>query len=245
MKRNPPWTREELLLALELYFVAGRRQLPSTDQQVKELSDLLDTLKIHTVFERGERFRNPSGVSMKLGNFLSLDPEYSGSGMRNVSSLDREIWEEFAHHQSYLSQVADQIRKANESLEYIGFTDANATDDDEFKEGRLITRLHTFRERNPSAVKRKKDSVLKRTGALKCEVCEFDFREFYGQIGEGFAECHHKIPLSELTEIGTTRTRLLDLSIVCANCHRMLHRSRPALSVTKLRDRFKGRDDST
>ena len=61
-----------------------------------------------------------------------------------------------------------------------------------------------------------------------------------GAAGKGFAECHHKVPLSELTTV--TKTRLSDLAIVCANCHRMLHRSGPVLSVTELKDVLKASD---
>jgi 5-methylcytosine-specific restriction protein A len=64
-------------------------------------------------------------------------------------------------------------------------------------------------------------------------VCRFDFLEFYGQLGRGFAECHHIVPLAEAAFSRTTR--LSDLAIVCANCHRMLHRGRPMLTVDALR----------
>jgi 5-methylcytosine-specific restriction protein A len=59
----------------------------------------------------------------------------------------------------------------------------------------------------------------------------------YGELGEGFAECHHRTPLGELT--GKTRTRLADLAIVCANCHRILHRKRArGMTVEQLRERL-------
>ncbi|MFC5863815.1 HNH endonuclease [Acidicapsa dinghuensis] len=34
-------------------------------------------------------------------------------------------------------------------------------------------------------------------------------------------EVHHVIPISE---IGMTRTKLKDLALLCANCHRYVHR---------------------
>jgi predicted HNH restriction endonuclease len=55
----------------------------------------------------------------------------------------------------------------------------------------------------------------------------------YGVLGEGFAECHHRVPLAELQE--GHPVRLSDLAIVCANCHRMLHR-RPLHTVEELRE---------
>jgi predicted HNH restriction endonuclease len=31
-------------------------------------------------------------------------------------------------------------------------------------------------------------------------MCGFDFKDKYGELGEGFAECHHTIPVSELKD---------------------------------------------
>src|ERR1035437_7054915 len=55
-----------------------------------------------------------------------------------------------------------------------------------------------------------------------CQVCGLRFEDAYGELGEGFAEAHHRIPLNRLN--GKVRTRVEDLATVCANCHRMLHR---------------------
>ena len=100
-------------------------------------------------------------------------------------------------------------------------------------EGRKLLKLHIRKERKPRIVRAKKRAVLAATGRLICEACDFDFAFVYGQVGEGFAECHHCVPLATLD--GEARTRLTDLAIVCANCHRMLHRGRPMPDVTQLR----------
>ncbi len=115
----------------------------------------------------------------------------------------------------------------------------SADAEDEGDEGRTLFRLHRLRERQPRLVKRKKEAVYAASGRLNCEVCDFDFSEVYGTLGDGFAECHHRIPLAEL--IGATRTRLSDLAIVCANCHRMLHR-RPVHTIAQLREVVHARD---
>ena len=112
-------------------------------------------------------------------------------------------------------------------------------DDDEFPEGKVLTRLHKSRERNPTAVKKKKAKTLAETGKLLCEVCDFDFAAFYGQLGEGFAECHHIAPLHTLPE--RKSVTLKDLAIVCANCHRMLHRGRGVRTTDDLRAVAQGR----
>ena len=79
-------------------------------------------------------------------------------------------------------------------------------------------------------------STYEETNCLKCEVCDFDFRATYGDLGEGFAECHHVLPLAELAP--GTKTKLRDLAILCANCHRMAHR-KGGVSLNGLRERLK------
>ena len=106
-------------------------------------------------------------------------------------------------------------------------------DDEEFPEGRVLTRLHKYKERHSEAAKKKKAKVLSDNGNLVCEACDFNFVKIYGELGDGFAECHHLTPISEL-EPGHL-TRFEDLAIVCSNCHRMIHKSRPMLSVPELR----------
>jgi len=91
-----------------------------------------------------------------------------------------------------------------------------------FGEGAATLRLHMVRERNGQLVAQKKAAVLKYNGSLKCEVCNFDFESFYGEIGKEFCEVHHLNPISERTE--NISTHLEELAIVCSNCHRMLHR---------------------
>lgn len=105
-------------------------------------------------------------------------------------------------------------------------------------EGRELLRLHRLRERNRGLVARKKRQALSDTKRLECEACRFDFAVEYGPLGEGFAECHHRLPFAAAA--GERRTRLADLAIVCANCHRMLHR-RPWRTVEQLRELVRAR----
>lgn len=106
-------------------------------------------------------------------------------------------------------------------------------------EGKPIMRLHQSRERDPKIIKQKKDQVFSKTGKLECEICSMDFEETYGKHGRGFAECHHKNPLSLRDK--NEETSLCDLAIVCSNCHRMLHRKRQWLTLNDLKDIYEKR----
>jgi 5-methylcytosine-specific restriction protein A len=230
--RNPNWSRDELILALDLYIRAGRKQLPSHDPQIIELSQTLNRLPLHSGRPRGSDFRNPNGASMKLANFLSVDPQYSGTGLGRGNRMEQEVWDEFADDLYKLRRTALAIRNTAARRVAEPRSGYVEDDDEEFPEGRILTRLHKQKERSSRAVERKKESVLNSTGALRCEACGFDFHLNYGDLGRGYAECHHRVPLADLTE--ERPIRLVDLAIVCANCHRILHKSRPLMSVEEL-----------
>lgn len=232
MSRNPPWQRDELILALDLYFKGGRVQLGQEDPRVIELSKLLRSLPIHRERDRDSRFRSVNSVSMKLGNFRSLDPEYTGVGLSQVAKGDQQIWTEFAGSREQLSEVAAAIRSTYSEVSIDGLSEEADIDEEERREGRVLIRVHKQRERNRSLVQRKKEKVLAETGRLACEVCSFDFEEVYGEHGRGFVECHHLTPLAELR--AGQKTRLSDLAIVCANCHRMIHRGPELLTPEDL-----------
>ncbi|SMC95414.1 HNH endonuclease [Desulfocicer vacuolatum DSM 3385] len=105
-----------------------------------------------------------------------------------------------------------------------------------FPEGRRIERLHKSRERDSQAVRQAKARHAQlNDGALPCEVCEFDFVERYGKLGASYIEAHHTRPLSDLEEGELRNTKIEDFALVCANCHRMLHRKRPWATIEQLK----------
>ncbi|WCB96674.1 HNH endonuclease [Baekduia alba] len=88
--------------------------------------------------------------------------------------------------------------------------------------GRIVFREHRARERDPRVARAKEDAVLKATGRLACEACDLDFAERYGELGEGFIECHHTVPPGQRSE---RVTNLSDLALLCPSCHRMVQRA--------------------
>ncbi len=219
--RNPPWEYDELVLALDVYFREPRARQSKSDPAVADLSRVLRALPLPIERPDPERFRNVNGVFMKLQNFKAVDPDYTADGRTGLGAgatqRERTLFERYAGDQDGLRALARQIRdRVEEGAE------ALPRDPEEGEEGsvegRLMYRVHKTRERKKG--EEKKREVLKATGRLECEGCGFDFLATYGERGRGFAECHHKLPLSS----GTRMTYLRDLAIVCANCHRMLHR---------------------
>ncbi|MFC0267252.1 HNH endonuclease [Kushneria aurantia] len=72
----------------------------------------------------------------------------------------------------------------------------------------------------------------------QCKVCEFDFTRFYGGLGKEYIHVHHIVPISEIGEEYQIDP-VNDLVPVCANCHAMIHRTRPAQSVEGLRNHLR------
>lgn len=72
----------------------------------------------------------------------------------------------------------------------------------------------------------------------RCAVCDLDFRERYGKLGVDYIHVHH---LEELSTVGNDYRvdPIKDLRPVCPNCHAMLHRERPALTIANLKRRLR------
>jgi 5-methylcytosine-specific restriction protein A len=233
--RNPKWERDEVILALSLYFDENRGTIESSNPKIIELSELLNKIPIHSNRPDEEKFRNPNGVTLKLGNFLALDPNYSGKGMESYSKLDEAVFKEYFQNLKELKDVAEGIKKITLSSDYSINVSSIESDDVEenVREGKVLYKMHKVRERDRKIITKKKAKVLSEKGKLECECCGFDFEKTYGAFGRGFIECHHIVPLNKFND--SKETKLEDLALVCSNCHRMLHNRISEVTVSDLR----------
>jgi 5-methylcytosine-specific restriction protein A len=169
---------------------------------------------------------------MKLMNFRRFDPSYQGKGLQRGNKDEQQVWNLYADRLQELRRVATAILSfVNTETNTVLTNDFN--EDAEAEEGRILTRVHLVRERNSKIVDQKKAHALTLHGRLACEVCGFDFERTYRDCGAGFMECHHTKPLSQLQ--AGERTKLYDLALVCSNCHRMIHRRKPWLTIEALK----------
>lgn len=76
-------------------------------------------------------------------------------------------------------------------------------------------------ERNPSL----RNDAFKIHG-YDCMVCGFNFKDSYGAWGKNWAEVHHIKPISDKKEEKTITDPKEDLAVLCANCHRMIHKKK-------------------
>lgn len=232
--RNPLWTRDEIIIVLHFY-ISYAPSIPSKDsQEILEVSQLLRGLRSKLGGTTPEKFRNPNSVYMRLMNFCYLDPNHTSKGLAHGNKLDQEIWDLYRDDHEELEKVAGAIRSLVVSDKPLTIEDAIAIEEEDAQEGKLLAGIHRYRERDRSLATRKKRQAMNKQGFLACEACEFDFGTFYGEVGQGYMECHHTKPLSEMPIEGET-TKLSDLALLCSNCHRMIHRIRPWPTIDEFR----------
>lgn len=102
MPRNN-WSREELILAFNLYCKIPFSKTVKTNPKIIELAEIIG--------------RTPSAVAMKLGNFGRLDPELKKRGIKGLSSgskSEEEIWNEFHNNWDYLAEESEILLSKND-----------------------------------------------------------------------------------------------------------------------------------
>jgi len=241
---NPDWTRDELILALDMYLQYRPNAPAKQSPAIALLSETLVQLgaKLFPPAARSSTFRNANGVYMKLMNLRRFDTAYTASGKKGLqggAQGEEAVWTEFAHDPSRCRQIAEAIKRGILDPEVPPVWSEADIDEgiQEAPEGRLLTRTHFIRERRRELVDRKRRQAMRRHGKLACEVCDFDFAVVYGERGLGFIECHHTRPVASLTE--GHNTHIDTLALVCANCHRIIHRGKPWLTIDEARSLLK------
>ena len=147
--------------------------------------------------------------------------------VENIDELKLDIWNRFNGYFIKSEQDSKLITSSIiadlelENTEFIA------------KEGGLSLVSHVCKERNRNIINEKKRRASV-NNQLTCEVCGFSFIMTY-QVN--FIECHHLIPIGQG---GIRETTLDDLALVCANCHRMLHKrfNGHYLSIKQLREKM-------
>lgn len=234
MTTNPAWTDEELLLAVELIDRRGWRGGNSTTPEYKELSEVLRSANFPRLKNPGASFRSPNSVSMKIGNLIGAHPDIPG-GLR-TTEREKRIVKQFLEAPDVMRSMAQTLRAEARVAGIPSAARIVELDDEEMNaatEGGASYVLTLRRERS-RRLRRAKIQEVERAGeGLSCEVCAFDFRETYGELGEAYIEVHHRIPLHVSAEVEST---LDDLALLCANCHRMIHRRGwlPVASLAKI-----------
>lgn len=208
---NPIWTWDETLLALDLLYRHGGA-VDKSHKDVQALSKLLKGANIYAPEKQRSTFRNPDGVALKLQNLLSaVDPTRGLSS----SKTDRKIVAEYPQHRS--KEVRSLAQAITHAIE-LGERSEDSEEEETFIEGQILTSRHRRRDHNL----RKKLLEQKRDHELVCAICDMIPPPVDRALRESFFEAHHILPLSLIKEV--TQTKVSDMSLLCASCHRFLHK---------------------
>lgn len=126
------WTREELILAINLYCKLPFGKLHSRNSQIIHLANLIG--------------RTPNSIAYKLVNFASLDPSLKARGIKgasNASNLDKDIWNEFFNNWDILPYESEVLlaKFENKPIEVIN----QISETEIFKEGKTREQLVKIR----------------------------------------------------------------------------------------------------
>lgn len=208
--KTTSFTRDEVILALDVLYAASDQRVSANDAAMADLSALLQRLPIHPVENRRADFRTIPGVTTQLNRFRRALA--SGKNNDHIGSLFFEIYFNFEERMEELHEIAVAIRR-NEPYYHPGF--GNRMEEAGFPEGILLGHLHRLLEvRDGSKVPL----------ADHCTICGLRPALSY-QPCEGLLQLHLLVPPTELDDgakyVGS------DFITVCPTCHEALHRLRP------------------
>jgi 5-methylcytosine-specific restriction protein A len=154
------------------------------------------------------------GPIIRLEELTKLYPDYNWTPQAGGCSIPGEI--------------SSQLLKVTQENPRLRFRPQTLEDIKQYAEGKSRTVTSKTYDRSPRA----RQACIEHYG-YDCVVCGFNFNNLYGGIGSTYVEVHH---LRQIADIGEEYLidPIKDLRPVCANCHRMLHRVRPSLSIEEL-----------
>lgn len=160
----------------------------------------------------------------------SLKPKFEGVHPKRYQEyLERKV-----KTQEISSNEVDSAQEFREELEKEPQINTIFPDEvdltQEFREGAATEILVNSYERDLKA----RQKCIDYYGS-SCSVCNFNFSRVFGQLGEGFIHVHHLRPISEIGKEYIVEP-IEDLRPVCPNCHAMIHRRSPPLSIQEMKN---------
>jgi 5-methylcytosine-specific restriction protein A len=214
----------------------------------KELTNELDLSIFQTLYAFDNHQASASEIGKILGrHYVTLNSEigYYAKRIAKYYDIDFTIrenrkykyWDLFFNgwqEKYFIWQLKEELICALEATKLTGkihFSDELIFDSKEILiEGIKRTITVNSYERNPKA----RELCVAKYGYL-CSVCNINFEDIYGELGQKFIHVHHLIPISKLKK-SYQIDPIRDLRPVCPNCHAMLHKKNPPLSIENLKN---------
>lgn len=211
------------------------------DGDMATLAPLTVSIRNHPTYQINlqDRFTAIASDMAVIGEIRVKHPDLAEAIERHWRAIAAEI------NSKEIELASDQVNQIQERI--FGLTNAAsatkmekaesgpAVEEEEIFgiEGRLLARIHVYKERDKNlAVLVKKHYKTKNGGRLICEACGLDPVHMYGDNGERCLEAHHRIPIEQLQPDSVTRVE--EMAVVCASCHRIIHSQKPCIPVEDL-----------
>lgn len=147
---------------------------------------------------------------------------------------DRKIgWTMYKNLQIALENLGLTNKSGNEVSERLTTEMLPYEETQLYKEGKLVQVLVDRYERNQEA----RIECLKHFG-VKCRACGFDFEKVYGEIASSYIHVHHINQLADIKKEYNIDP-INGLVPVCANCHSVIHMTRPAMTIEEIKKLIK------
>lgn len=191
----------------------------------------IDENDYYEAYGHGYDFEHPILLN-ELLNFNDFK-NFCGNFGLGFQNIDKHIFHKTLlsfSSQSYLSENSKPISgDTDNSIEYLPTETVQYDENDLFKEGKVVQVFVNRYERNQKA----RQECIKHYGD-KCFACGFDFGKTYGNIANGFIHVHHLTQLADINEEYHVDP-INDLVPVCANCHSVIHLTKPAMTIEELK----------
>lgn len=185
----------------------------------------------------GYKGKAHSPVNLEIGNYgrriarhYRIEVFQRDNGSNSYWTLFFDGWNEGKY---FVWQLLPELIDALEETGLTGDTplpdEIPITKEEDLFEGAKRTIVVNAFERNSKS----RDKCIEHYGAI-CIICSFNFEKLYGELGKGFIHVHHLTPLSEIGKEYKVNP-IEDLRPVCPNCHAMLHKKEPALTIDELK----------
>jgi putative restriction endonuclease len=177
-----------------------------------------------------------NGQYGRLGHLLAdeigFEPDLREIGTYRWWAVLAEGWNNSENR--FIWRMHKEVAEALEELGWLQWESEHiaeeVTTSDNLVEGAVRQIAVNSYERNSTARKK----CIEHYGTT-CYICGFDFETMYGPLGKDYTHVHHLKPLSEINEAYQVDP-INDLRPVCPNCHAIIHRKNPSLTIEQVRD---------
>lgn len=222
--RQPKWTIDETLLAVDTYFQIGdTSNIKADNPSIIELSEILRELPIHN--NKDEIFRNIPGMKMTLYSIASLDK--NARVHMQASKVQKAVFNYYIDKKHELRKIVNAIKNCLPlSFEYDSSIFAPFA-----MMGNILFQYHRYIEKKTQVAKQLSINAIERRKSV-CNYCGIYLYEKYGEAGVTMLEFHYTEPVENYCfQMKPLQSKFIPL---CPNCHKYAHSSPERFSILAL-----------